>query len=1084
MLNRALLDLEDVSIRAKYFNGRSADDIAAEMPLMPVNAPGIPSPGHTLLLHAHNLGDGLAEEPAGKGKSKRITRDKPNGKYLTSFVRNALYNFGMTLNLEFGGSTDEYRLVPGITKIGDNTYYGPQQSRLTVIGKCVGWAEIASAQPYCGPGSAPLWSAWKESGLPPAGSPQLATYLTNLIKFSPNPAALTRLPSDWVRDGVHLLYHELIITRPEFILILGADALKALFGAKAKIDDYRGRLAELTIDARSDKDDVEDKFTCKVVVADHPAAVARDADKYPALVSSLRYLAQEMGFVDSPQAIPLDHKAIHTVDELRKAVLESIDASRNGGYIAFDCEWDGRNSNDKGAYLYTVQWSHAPGHARVAYLRTCGGAKNNTLPLAKAAPMLSKLIADAPKRGARLVGHFAKADLPWLESIGVNAYDAYVGPMSDPDPDGVNTFYDWQKCYVEGAFDTYVAAHAVEETSQRGLEYLAATILNMPRYDVPVAEWVAAYCRTNKLKRSELSGYGNIPEEIMTPYACYDADVAGRLYLYYNGNPHKGTRGALDKDRFGLSSRQIFAIRMRAWAAIAEMERYGMLVDRVTHKEQREHLLNRREELLMILREEAAWPGFNPARRAHRVEFLFGELNAIYNEPPDGYQSDKPAGAMSLYLEPFKSTAASGGRLWKDAMNRYRHEGGVKPVPAADKETLTVLSRQHQLAKLLLDIDFLSTALKILFRPPDEPATDDDEEHYDRGFMSCVSDDDRVRSRFGLVESGRLSSSGPNMQNCGASVDERYDTILEWGKAAKAGTPNKSKSFASRAIIKSQPGWFLVGADLKGAEIYAAAIQSGDAKLIKDASRNTLPEDHPDYLDLHSDLAASAFNLRVASLLEVKANYKALRVAAKRTRFSHYYGASPDTILRQVQLDNPEITLEQIHQLVRGHDKMYPELTKYFALSRSRGEHGGYIRNGFGGTRRFRKAASNDMVAAQGREAQNWTCQGLVADAISMALGNLWYEIRLRKMQTRIVLSVHDSIMVECPANELITVVDDLLPTTMCDQVPIVVTTLDGVPLPRGPYYFDIDIGVYRNWGVELEEKLWRVVAATAQLAS
>lgn len=1716
MLNRATADLASATVRTRFFGGRRGEDVAAEMPILPVDAPGMPIPGQSLVDFGRTLGDPAPtlRQAAGRKKPKL---GRPDGAWLTSLVRSAIYQTGTYVSLQFAQDAESYAFLPGVTTDAAGARYGPSPCRLVVVGKNIGRAEVADQRPFVGPGSDPLWKAWREVGLPQPG-PELPTFLTNLIRFDPPAAAITRLPSQWVADGLHLLYQELAACRPEFVLLLGADALKAVFGAKAKISEYKGRTADLTIDCRATEDDPEDKFTCRVVVADHPLTVVRDPDKYPQLLTSMGYLCRQLGFGSSlPAPVATDYQAVYTLDELRRAVAETERESCGGGYVAFDCEWEGSHPTEPGSYLYTVQWSHAPGHARVVYLRRCGGAENTSLPIDRAVPLLRRLFAQAPARGARLVGHFAKADLPWLASVGVDLYSHYVGPADDPDADGsAAKLWGWQKSYFEGAFDTYVAAHGVDECfpadarvitddgektigeivnnrlsirvlsmdlmtrqlvyrrvkrhvkierhhnmvevrhergilrctsnhpvwtvnrgyveagsladhdqlcvvhgavsetkipellsgsilqqvlclqvagdtagypseavqsgrhsqnygedsrqgesvpwlqawsdatgtsreddrdqekeryvkqaasssgrrwsperqrgavgrtpryglgsrsicedrswrsgpsntlqtgrlerevdgrdrvgwrepqlpegeTQRcpeepilthsrvvgvsileqdfrsvsgkgrgcdsfvycleveethnffaegtlvsncrplGLEVLTSSELGMERYDIDVVRWVEDYCKANKIRRSKLKGYGNYPEERMTHYACSDADGSGRLYLLYNGDPKKGTRGKLDADRYGNSCRQIFATRMRAWAAVAEMERYGMEADRGQHKTLREAIAARREELVARLREQAAWADFDPARRAHRIEFLFGEQFSDKKDALGNGVSVRPHGSLSLYLTPHKATQTTGGgKLWADALARAERSG-VAPSPAADKETLVVLGRMHPLAALLLDIDFLSTAMKIMFRLPTaaeadaEPATEEEQfsagihaaeeppeapgdEVHESGFLHHVCHDGRVRTRIGHVETGRYSSSKPNMTNCfppqvefmtrrgwvkgpelrdgdevaqfdpateelsfvvplrvirqsfsgelvrveteeqigltmtpdhrclsrrrrggkgwhvngpeavpademwyhagryaggsktlspaqitlicaaqadgswektansikfnfakdrktvrlrealkdlgvnyresvepggttffyigrktaestvdwlieligrekkfgpwlldldrrsldlfirelplwdgrsksgteyfsidatnagwvqilhavsgsrarirqqqyqnpegnvlyvvnttrravpysmttnmqtrrvpykgtvycvtvptrfivvregnlvsvtgncGDAVDDKYNRILQWAEYAPKDSPLAKKKFVTRSVVKARDGWSLVTADLKGAEIAAAGWFSGDELLIEHARRSTLPEDHPDWLDLHSDLAASAFGLD-CPLSEVKKKYKPLRVAAKRARFGHYYGASPDTILRQVQQESPDVTLEQIERIVKGHDQKYPVLAHFFAMCRKRVHSPGWLCNGMGGFRRFRKAVDRDLLASQEREAQNWACQGLVADVIAFALGNLWTSFRELDLRSRILISVHDSIVVESPDDELELVADEktgLLTKAMTVDCPVVITTLDGTPVNRGPYFFGVDTAVYRNWG-------------------
>lgn len=1058
-MNRTTLDLDSATARVRLFGGRSAAEIASEFPILPVDTPDIPEPGAAILAQAVNMGD----QPYATVAGTKRKRNRPTGVWLTALVRSLLYQTDTTVVVD----GEAVRMQTGVVQDSFGCRFGPSRCRLMVVGKCLGRAEVDNKMPFCGPGSRDLWTAWAEAGLPAAG-PDLPTYLTNVMRFAPSVAAATKpISKELMADGRHLLWQEFAVCRPEVVLLLGADAVKAVLGRAATVTSYRGRIGKVEADFRPDDTTPHDKWSAHVVVADHPAAVARKPEMYPSFLASIRSLSRLMGFATAEKSIPLDHQVVLTVPELKQAVAESEKASAGGGYVAFDCEWEGAHPTDDGSYLYTVQWSHAPGHARVVFLRRTGGAENPSLPLADVVPLLNRLLKRAPARGARLVGHFVKSDLAWLESIGVDLYDEFVGPQDDP-PDAPNRMTSDVKSYFEGAFDTYVAAHAVSEAREKKLEVMAAVDFGLDRYDTPMDAWKVEYCKAHKIKRTKLKGYGNAPEELIAPYAMLDADVCGREYLHHNGDPRTGTRGLLDKDEVGMSSRLAFSCRMRAWAAMAEMERYGMEADVAAHRRLTDVLLTCRTARLEELRSLIHWPTFTPSKRREVVELLFGP-----DYSPNGVPI-APPGAMYLNLPPYKATEASGGHLWAKAVAKFKAEGGVKPEPAADKETLVALTRMNPVVKKLMAIAAVSTALKSAFRPPEVTETDDDEpdEEHTAGMMSHLRGNGRIGTMLGFVETGRLSSSKPNLQNLADSSDEIFNGIMEWGKAAPKGSPEANMKFVSRSMLKARDGWFLVDADLKGAEIFAAGIQSGDQLLIEHARRSTLPEDHPEWLDLHSDLAAGAFGL-TCSYAEIKEKHKPFRVAAKRARFGHYYGASPETILRQCLMESPNVTLEQVVAIVEEHDRKYPTLARYFYEARRR-THRGWMRNGRGGMRRFRKVEDREIQAAQERAGQNWTCQGLVADHISEALGALWYERNRQRMRSRILLTIHDSVVMECPPDEVEFVHDQLLPWAMGWGTPIYPTTFDGTPVGRGPYFFGVSCKVCRSWGIDLPESEWR----------
>ncbi len=1050
-------DLHNATVRMRYYAGRLAQDIESDMPIYPLDAPAFKSLKPKTLIEFACSSEDMDIRQTGKTYVP--------GPYFHAVVRSLIYSHGFALSLPTDGDKQESVLTcPGYSY--KNKMYGPSpDTDLMIVGKCLGSYEDSTGIPFSGTTSQLLWQAWEEAELPDRSDFNL--YATNVLRYQPPNTVYNKIPASWITDGGYLLLHELLICRPKWLLLLGADALKSVIGKGAKVSDYRGRVGELKIDCRKKESDPEDEITIKFVCADHPAAVSRDPDLYPMFLNSIKLFrdkaAPDLGFeIKTKKEIKNDYKPIYTIDELRKEVDKSIEASKDGGYVAFDTEWEGAFHADADAYVYTVQWSHAPGHGRCVFVRRQGGAHNTDMPALELAKELNRLFTNAPARGAKLVAHFGKADLPWLKSIGVDLYDKYIAADNDENPDGVDNFFGYQKQYIEGAHDTFIAAHALDETSEFKLEILSAMTFGVDRWDVPIIKWKEEFLARNKLKKSELKGYGHVPEDVIVSYGCADADFAGRLYLKQNGDARIGTKGLLDCDSKGNSCRQIFWLRMYAFAVWAEMERYGLLIDEDKQKEISEQLVLKRTELLESLKKEIVWEDFKPGSRHHIVELLFGEEFS-----PNGIAVG-PAVAQRQYLKPFKATKKNGGELWDAAVASSNRKNEALPTPATDRESLMALKTcypENAVLKLITQINDISTALRNTFRPPDGE-DEDGEDEYSKGLMSHVRCDGAVHSTFGLAETGRATSSKPNCQNFGDGVDTRLNAIMGFDGSS----PNK---IITKSIIKCPAKHYIVNLDLKGAEICVAAWVSGDPLLIEHARRNNLPEDDPDFLDLHSDLAKRAFGL-TCSLADVKKLFKHLRIAAKRTRFGHYYGSGIDGILRKVQEEAPSVTRDEIAAIVKGHDAAYPRLAAAFAAARARVHNPGWLCTPFGAYRRAKPTRDREQIAKQEREFQNFICQNPVADVVSMGLVNTYRERQKRGMKFQINLSVHDSALLYVPEEELEEVYDEVLPKCFKDDIPFVPTDLDGNPTNRGPYHFGIDVEVCKYWGIPLKEEQWR----------
>src|SRR5690606_33137160 len=75
----------------------------------------------------------------------------------------------------------------------------------------------------------------------------------------------------------------------------------------------------------------------------------------------------------------------------------------------------------------------------------------------------------------------------------------------------------WELTRSEGGFDSGLAAHAISETQDLGLEELGMRYLGTHRYNAELEEWKDANAQDCE------DGYGHVPSEILEPYGCFDA---------------------------------------------------------------------------------------------------------------------------------------------------------------------------------------------------------------------------------------------------------------------------------------------------------------------------------------------------------------------------------------------------------------------------------------------------------------------------------------------------------------------------------------------------------------------------------
>jgi uracil-DNA glycosylase len=803
-------DLLSPSLRMAYYAGRSAEEIQKSRPvcqfkwvednvLLPARIPVI---YRNALFRACLTDDQTSHQEA-------VLKLVPE---IYGLLRTLLYTDDYDLEVIAGHRPVSGRWLPG--RIFGSQQLGPSRCDVMIVNAAVTREDEVTRVPGSGPGYDSFWRLWEEAGL---DVPTGRVYMTHALRQS-----CVGFPTSAVtqckKDGVFLLNQEIRLVKPKWIIALGADALKAVFGRKnISLESCRGTVQELTLGVQDEEGAwTEIEHTAKVVATNMPSQLAFDPDIAALIRASLLHFKKRstgdiqisksvVASVDTVHMSHKDYAPIYDNVHLQQEIEASILASKDGGYIAFDCEWHGRHPSDPGAFLYTVQWSHAPNHGRALFLTRQGGEPNTQLDVEFAFNQLRVLFGEAHLRDTRLVGHFAKGDLMWLAYYGLDLTNTYTAP---DDQDGA---YGWELTRTKGAFDTYVALHCVDETQKFKLEVACHTLLGLERWDSAKDVETGRVCSELGVSKRELPGYGFHDEKIITEYGCGDVDGTGQLFLHLNGDVRAGLVGALDRDRYGNNCRPIFHLLMQAVPVWAEIEAAGLRVDVVAHKVMRDRFQSVRLQLLDQLRRELYWPDLDLAKIRHRVAALYGEQYL-----PEGVHV-MPGGAISLHCTPYKATDAANGLLWQEAQKAYA-EGQIasKPSPSTDKEAVAAARREDPRVELIYKQDSLATALKTILRPTDqeidrvkgvkkrkrksypaeETATElpaqtegvqspvipaeelhverveEDEDTYAKGLLHHVSGDGRVRSRFGFAETDRCDRRRQNRpDNCTENVE-------------------------------------------------------------------------------------------------------------------------------------------------------------------------------------------------------------------------------------------------------------------------------------------------------------------------
>lgn len=429
---------------------------------------------------------------------------------------------------------------------------GPVHADVMVVGKAPGIYEHRKGRFWCGQAAEYLHKLFYKNDLD-----FNSCYGTNLVKFYP---PVKSIPKAWVKECLYFLEQEFRLVKPKFILLLGADALKALFGTHAALNKYRGV--------------VTDYLGAKLVVTNNPADVLRNPGNMPVFENDIELFSKLVKGTYKVSA-PTKYVLVDDTNKLNEMYL----ALKPFKDFALDCEWRGERYTLPDAHLLTIQICCEEGSAYVIMLRSDVSDRNFNGNISDVVRVLSKLLE---RPGIRLAGHNLRADLKWLKSLGLNTV--------------VDSF-------ARYGFDTMLADHLLEENAQHALEACVVRNTTMGRYDL-------------ELKRMLDKGYihATVPDEMLWQYAACDADAVFRLWRIYE------QRLKELPDTYNLFTKIVMPVN----APINEMEMTGLLLDRQLLETMTEQFVAKSEEIFKEIKRITNDEDFNPRSVNQVREFLFG----------------------------------------------------------------------------------------------------------------------------------------------------------------------------------------------------------------------------------------------------------------------------------------------------------------------------------------------------------------------------------------------------------------------------------------------------------------------------
>ena len=252
---------------------------------------------------------------------------------------------------------------------------------------------------------------------------------------------------------------------------------------------------------------------------------------------------------------------------------------------------------------------------------------------------------------------------------------------------------------------------------------------------------------------------------------------------------------------------------------------------------------------------------------------------------------------------------------------------------------------------------------------------------YCEGLLKVIAYDGRIHSSFNQTETrtGRISSTEPNLQN--------IPVRTELGREM-------------RKFFCAKDGWLLVDADYSQIELRVLAHISGDENMINAFKNND---------DIHAITASQVFNMPLEMVTPL------MRSRAKAVNFGIVYGIGAFSLGKDIG-----VSMREASQYIKSYLAHYSGVDEYMKRVVERAKLDGYVETMFGRRRYLPELSTGKaMMRAFGeRVARNMPIQGTAADIIKIAMVRVDERLKNENMRSRLILQVHDELIVEAPGDE------------------------------------------------------------------
>lgn len=464
----------------------------------------------------------------------------------------------------------------------------------------------------------------------------------------------------------------------------------------------------------------------------------------------------------------------------------------------------------------------------------------------------------------------------------------------------------------------------------------------------------AALARTNKAirelktslklhtpKKKKDTGFEDIPLDIILKYAATDADVDWQVL---RGQVERlGQEGTMTHGVGVMKSLYIPASRV-----IAGMEWRGFAINKPYMK---------------TLEKEAS----------QRAQLLTQELVTLSGT---SFNPNSPTQTSKVMFEKMGFTAIA--EVFTESTNKKAMDLFVKHYPADDPRSL--------FAENLIQYREANQVLKII----------------NKTIKKNMLSDGRIHASFHLhgTTSGRLSSTGPNMQNLSGISGRRVrevngqETVLYPGYNIK------------KLFVPSKPGYLIVNCDISGAELRTFTAYAPDSELIAAMNEGK---------DIHSFTASKIYGLPYEEIMAKKntdATIAKKRKIAKTCVFCTLYGGGPKKIGEQAG-----IPIDEAKQVQAFLFQAFPKIQEYIDGVREEVRQHRKVHTLFGRYRRFPNLLldyDNSRAWSDAfREAVNFKIQSTSSDLVMSQLIEI--DENIKEIEGELLLTVHDSYVLQIP---------------------------------------------------------------------